>query len=81
MNQVVTLQDKLDLLVNLNVAPSVEEVQEAIERGAEPLTIEHVGALTSCLAKLRFDIDHIAGIVRAMERQRDMMAVEVSDDA
>lgn len=77
MQRICDLQDTLNRLINLDVAPSIEEVQDAIERGAEPLTVEHVGALSSCLAKLRFDIDHMSDAVRDMERQRDVMALEV----
>lgn len=71
------LADALNRLVNLDSAPSVEEVSAAIERGAEPLSLETVGALSSCLAKIRFDLEHLVGTVEHMERQRDVMALEV----
>lgn len=71
------LHGSLKEMINLDVAPSIEDVRQAIERGAEPLTVEHVGALSSCLAKLRCDVDFMLGEIRDMERQRDAMALEV----
>ena len=77
MQRISDLQDTLNQLIDPDFAPAIEEVRDALKRGAEPLTVEHVGALSSCLAKLRFDIDHMQNAVRDMERQRDVMALEV----
>lgn len=75
--RIMSLQEELDRRVNLDVSPSIEEVREAIERGSEPLTLENVGAVASCLARLRLDLEFALGSVRAMETQRDAMALEV----
>src|SRR5688500_17314462 len=66
MEVVAELQDRMNLLVTLDVAPSIEEVQEAIDRGAEPLTLQDVGAFASCLARLRFDLEWLLDAVRTM---------------
>lgn len=57
-------------LVSLDVAPAITD-------DTEPLTIETLGALTSTLAKLRFDLEYALGDVRKLELQRDAMALEV----
>lgn len=77
MEPIEAVHGTLKGLVNLDVAPSIEDVRDAIERGAEPLSLEHVGALTSCLAKLRFDVEWLCRELEAMERIRDVMALEV----
>lgn len=77
VDQIDCLKSTLSRLVNLDVAPSIEDVADAIERGSERLTLEHVGAVTSCLAKLRFDLEHALDDVLTMENQRDAMALEV----
>lgn len=70
--QIVRLREALESLLNLDVAPSVSRPPEA-----ELLTLETVGALTSTLAKLRFDLEYALGEVREMELMRDAMALEV----
>ena len=76
LDQIDRLHSLLRRFVSLGVCPSIE-VAEAIERGADPLTLETVGAVASCLAKLRHDLDFALDEVRTMEQMRDAMALEV----
>lgn len=55
----------------------------AIPVSFEPITMETLGALTSCLAKVRMDLELALGTVSKMEGWRDELALEaiVVDDA
>lgn len=61
---------QLERLVDLDVLPTLVD-------GVTPPTMETLGALTSCLARLRFDLEYALTRVRTMELQRDAMALEV----
>lgn len=63
------LRSTLERLVDLDVGPSIVSA-------AEPLTLETLGALTRCLARIRFDLEHQLREVQAIEFMRDAMALE-----
>lgn len=67
--QVGWLHDTLSPLLDLDAAP-------AIVNEADPPSLETVGALSSTLAKLRFDLQYALDSVRDMERFRDAVALE-----
>lgn len=72
MAQLVDFVERFDGLVNLDYAPAIVD-------GAPRLTFETLGALTHALAGLRFDLDYTAERVRALEKIRDAMALDLDE--
>jgi hypothetical protein len=79
VEQVSTLYEELSKIVPVEESVSYDGVRDVIERGADPVSYELVGAFTTCLAKLRVDLEYLLETVRKMERQRNEIAIEIKE--
>ncbi len=67
--RIESLKHALERNIDMDFAPAILE-------DVEPPPMPMIGALTACLAKLRFDLEYALDAVATMERYRDVIALE-----